>query len=244
MRLVDTPFRDRALVGILGGNLCTLVVAVVFDWGLVEALWPFWIQSVVIGWYARQRILKLEAFCTEGTTFNDRPLAPDEAGKRAAANFFALHFGLFHLFYLFFLVAFTMTASPEGYIDVRNEGTGEMMAVRVGTAGPLDWLAFLALGYAFRRAHGASHAEHVQADLAGRPNIGALTAIPYARVLPMHLSIIVGVWSGGGTAAIVIFIVLKTIADVAMHRFEHQQLQRQPASVLRKAPSNRANVRR
>ena len=45
---------------------------------------------------------------------------------------------------------------------------------------------------------------------------------PYLRILPMHLTIIVGGAIGSaGTGALLFFLVLKTIADVIMHRIEH-----------------------
>lgn len=224
MSTVTRP-NDRALVGILAGNALTLLAALVFGWGLVQLLWPFWIQSVVIGWYARQRILKLDRYCVEGVKFNDRPVEATADTRRRIANFFALHYGGFHFVYLMFLFAFTVTASPAGYIDVRNEDTGELMAVHVGNVTPIDWLVFAGLGWTFWRAHRASHEEHVAADLAGKPNVGTLMMLPYARVIPMHLTILLGIWLGGGGAAIVLFALLKAVADVAMHRFEHRELQ-------------------
>jgi hypothetical protein len=224
MSTVTRP-NDRALVGILAGNALTLLAALVFDWGLAQLLWPFWIQSLVIGWYARRRILRLGEFCVDGVKFNGRPVDASPDTQRRIANFFALHFGGFHAVYFFFLLAFTLTASSAGYIDVRNEDSGEMMAVHVGNVTLLDWLVFAGLGWTFWRAHRASHEEHVEADLSGRPNIGTLMMLPYARVIPMHLTIIFGIWLGGGGAAIVLFALLKAGADVGMHVVEHRLLQ-------------------
>jgi hypothetical protein len=224
MSTVARP-KDQALTGILVGNALTLISALVFGWGLVQLLWPFWIQSLVIGWYSRQRILKLADYCVEGVKFNERPIEATPETQRKVATFFAIHYGGFHLVYFFFLLAFTLTASSAGYIDVRNEGSGELMAVHVGRVSALDWLVFAGLGWTFWRAHRASHEEHVAADLAGKPNIGLLMVMPYLRVIPMHLTIILGVWLGGGGAAIVLFALLKAGADVGMHRFEHWKLQ-------------------
>ena len=46
--------RDRALRNILASNALTAAVALLFDWSLLAVLWPFWIQSVVIGVFARR----------------------------------------------------------------------------------------------------------------------------------------------------------------------------------------------
>jgi hypothetical protein len=224
---------DRAPIGILASNALTLLAALLFDWSLVELLWPFWIQSIVIGWYARQRILRLADFSVEGVEFNGRPVDETPETQRRIANFFALHFGFFHVVYLIFLLAFTLTASSAGYVDVRNENTNEMMTVHVGNVAPLEWLIFAGLGWTFWRAHRASHEEHVEADLAGKPNIGTLMALPYARVIPMHLTIIFGVWLGGGGLAIILFVLLKTAADVGMHLAEHRWLQARATDQVR-----------
>lgn len=223
MTTVSRP-NDRALIGIVGGNAATLLAALVFEWGLVQLLWPFWIQSMIIGWYARQRILKLDDYCVEGVQFNRRPMENGEGAKQRVANFFAMHFGMFHLVYLIFLLIFTATASSAGFVDVRNENSGEMMAVHMGRVTALDWVIFGVIGLMFWRVHRASHEEHVAADLAGKPNIGTLMMMPYARVIPMHLTIIFGVWLGGGALANILFMALKTGADVVMHRFEHRKL--------------------
>lgn len=224
MTTVSRP-HDRALVGILGGNAATLLAALVFEWGLVQLLWPFWIQSMIIGWYARQRIRKLDAFCVEGVQFNHRPMENGETAKHRVANFFTMHFGFFHLVYLVFLLIFTTTSSTAGFIDVKNENSGEIMAVHMGNVTAFDWLIFAIIGLMFWRVHRASHEEHVAADLAGKPNIGTLMMVPYARVIPMHLTIILGVWLGGGAMGNILFMALKTGADVVMHRYEHRKLQ-------------------
>ena len=215
---------DRALKGILLSNAVTLALAVWQQWTLLQLMWPFWMQSVIIGYYARQRMLKLRAFSTEGLTMNDRPVPPTPASQRQVANFFALHFGGFHLAYLVFLVIFSTTADAGGFVDVTNETSGEVSQVFVGHTHPLDVLAWLALAVSFLFSHRASHREHVAADLGGCPNLGTLMFMPYARVIPMHLTIIFGTQIGDG--AVWLFVLLKTGADVVMHKVEHHVLQR------------------
>ncbi len=79
---------DNAVYGIIGANVLTLIMAVWQHWSLLGLLWPFWIQSVIIGWYARQRILKLQQFSTEGLTMNDQAVAETAArGTRSRTSF-------------------------------------------------------------------------------------------------------------------------------------------------------------
>ncbi|MFC5579293.1 hypothetical protein ACFPOA_14865 [Lysobacter niabensis] len=45
-------------------------------------LWPYWCQSLVIGWFARKRILALAKFSTEGFRINDESAQPDPQTRR------------------------------------------------------------------------------------------------------------------------------------------------------------------
>ncbi len=215
---------DQALRGILLANAVTLALAIVQQWSVLQLMWPFWMQSVIIGWYSRARILKLREFSTDGLTINDRAVDPTPETQRRVANFFALHFGGFHAVYLGFLWMLSTTADPAGFIEVTSEGSGEVSRVLIGRVHPLDFLAYLVLAVGFWRSHRASHQEHVRADLGGRPNLGTLMFMPYARVIPMHLTLIAGIPLAGG--AVWLFVLLKTAADVVMHKVEHRVLGR------------------
>jgi hypothetical protein len=57
----------------------------------------------------------------------------------------------------------------------------------------------------------------------GKPNIGILMFFPYARVIPMHITIcLVGGYGEnyGGKFVLALFVFLKTMADVIMHIVE------------------------
>ena len=63
-------------------------------------------------------------------------------------------------------------------------------------------------------------------DLRGRPNLGTLMFTPYLRVLPMHLSILIGAALGGGTGLLVLFTVLKTVSDIGMDAVDRRMAER------------------
>ncbi len=216
--------QDRSLVAILAANIATIVAAAIGDWGLGQLLWPYWVQSVIIGYYARRRILLLQAFCTKDFKINNRAVEATPATKRTTANFFALHYGFFHVGYLFFLSGFAISADAAGYVPVTNESTGAVTMMHVGHTDGLDLLIYLLLGIGFWMSHRASHREHVQADIDRKPNIGTMMFLPYLRIFPMHLTIILGGAMGSGWA-LVYFAILKTLADIGMHSAEHHWLQ-------------------
>lgn len=187
---------------LLFANVATLVAALALHWPAGWLLWPYWIQSVVIGWYARKRMLSLYRFSTEGFTSNDQPVPENAQGKRSTANFFTLHYGFFHLCYLGFLFAeHPLSAGWDGIVLV-------------------------ACGVSFVLSQRQTYAAQHAADLRGRPNLGALMFLPYLRVLPMHLSIIVGAALGGGVGVMVLFTVLKTVSDVGMEYADRRMAER------------------
>ncbi len=183
---------------LLLANVATLASALALQWDPGWLLWPYWMQSVVIGWYARQRMLALRQFSTEGFTSNGKRVPEDEAGKRSTANFFALHYGFFHVGYLFFLW---------------QEHRPQLQ---------WDWLVLLGCGASFvlsqRRTYEAQHA----ADLRGRPNLGTLMFTPYLRVVPMHLAVIAGAGLDGAAGMLVGFTLLKTASDLALDAIDRR----------------------
>jgi hypothetical protein len=205
--------RDPSILGILASNVVTLGVAIWQHWPMVLLLWPYWLQSLVIGWYSRRRILALDTFSTEGFKINGKAVEPTEETKRFTANFFAIHYGFFHVGYMVFLLAISF---------VGNFG-------RPPDAG--DWGLIGLLGLSFFLSHRGSHRRNLAADNRSERNIGSLMFLPYARVFPMHIAIIVGCMLGGGPAALLLFTALKIVADVAMHVIEHRWLQSTPVSV-------------
>ena len=181
--------------GLLISNALTLVMALILEWPLALVIWPYWIQSIIIGWYARKRMLALKKFSTEGFTSNDQPVPENEKGKRSTASFFVLHYGFFHFAYLMFLLGTVKLDSP--------------------------WDAFwiVVCGFSYLFAQRKTCEQQIASDALGKPNLGKLMFLPYLRILPMHLTIIFGM-IGGSTFSILFFMTLKTIADVLLDRFD------------------------
>ena len=119
------------------------------------------------------------------------------------AGFFAVHYGLFHLVYLVFLAVFVLTGS-------------------YGVADPLG----IALGCTVFLLN------HLVSDLWYRPreevSASAIFMEPYARIVPMHLTIIFGAFvtmmvpgAAGTRLVLLLFLLLKTGADIAAHLKKH-----------------------
>lgn len=189
---------DRSVVVLLLTNLFTIILALYRQWDVGELMWIYWGQSVVIGYFNVHRILDLRRFSTRGFRINKRAVEPTRKTQRETAVFFAVHYGFFHFAYLVFLLSET------------------------GVGAGLPWTGIAACIFAFYLNHRFSYRYNRERERGRVPNIGSIMFFPYVRILPMHLMI--AAWSqfaGNTTVTLVIFLLLKTAADVAMHVIEH-----------------------
>ena len=92
---------------------------------------------------------------------------------------------------------------------------------------------------AFLAHHAFSFRRNVERDTAGKPNIGTLMFFPYARIIPMHVTIIFGsLFSKESTALLIFFLSLKTMTDMAMHAVERRVLSAPARPSQDKTPKN------
>jgi hypothetical protein len=183
---------------LVGANLLALVVAFSQGWLLAELMLIYWAQSVIIGASYVMRIASLEKFSTKNFRINNRPVEPTGKTKRQTAVFFVVHYGMFHFVYL----AFIMQAVPFNLL--------------------FDFGFVICTG-AFAFNHAYSYRYHRELDRQGTPNIGTLMFTPYVRIVPMHLTILLGSFIAG-SGGLVLFGVLKTVADAVMHVIEHRRI--------------------
>lgn len=73
----------------------------------------------------------------------------------------------------------------------------------------------------FLTNHSFSFYKNLKKDTEKKQNIGRVMLFPYARILPMHIIIVMGLLINPTTNSILLFLILKTIADLIMHQKEH-----------------------
>jgi hypothetical protein len=190
--------RDLSTWSLLIANAITIGFATIEGWDLGPLLWIYWCQSVIIGIFNFIRILTLNQFSTENFKVNERQPAPTRATLRSTAFFFLVHYGIFHVCYLLFLMS------------------------DLGRRPPQLWPAVLCVGTFFAN-HLLSFFHNFRRDRARVPNLGTVMFFPYARILPMHLTIIFGAFAAYQTGAVILFLALKTVADLIMHSIEHRE---------------------
>ncbi len=186
---------DSSTISLLLSNFLVITLAIVQGWEVTTVLWVYWMQSVIIGFFNFLRILSLKKFSTENFTINNQPTSPTSNTKLFTAFFFAFHYGFFHFIYAIFLFNFFRSSQP------------------------LDFGYLFLGGLIFFLNHFFSYRHNKIIDGQKTRNIGQLMFSPYARIIPMHLIIIFGAFLGQST--LIVFLLLKTLADLLMHTIKH-----------------------
>ncbi len=185
-------FSPSAL-SLLAVNLGVIVFAVRDEWSLATILASYLVQSVIIGLFQAKKILDLKVFSTEGFKMGGHAVEPTRATQWKVVLFFLVHYGIFHAAYAGFIL---------------SEGTPY-------------WPDVMLSGTAFFANHLFSYFMNRNRTGKQIPNIGSMMFFPYIRIIPMHVFIVFGFIFAGTHFALVSFLILKTLADEAMHAVEH-----------------------
>ena len=182
-------------VVLLLSNSITIGVAVLNQWAIEDVVWVFWFQSVIIGIFQALKMIQLQHFRTDGLTLNGQSVDPTEKTKRSVVLFFLCHYGAFHGGYCLFL-----------WMQFQH----------------IPWASISGLIAVFFVNHLFSYISNKRNDYKQyAPNIGHMMFFPYIRIIPMHLSFFF-VSASGGVGSLMVFLLLKTGADVLMHIVEHR----------------------
>lgn len=193
MDLIQSMQKDSSALVLILSNLITIILAVIFSWSIMIILWSYWLQSVIIGFFNFFKILSLKNYSAERV-------------KLGAAVFFAFHYGFFHLAYALFLAGFSFFSQSISFGD----------------------LTFVLLsGIIFFFNHLFSFLYFKNKSNKKNQNIGSVMMFPYLRIIPMHFIIVFGgiflVTGIGSVFVLILFLLLKTAADLAMHLIEHKE---------------------
>ena len=118
-----------------------------------------------------------------------------------------MHYGIFHLIYFGFLAGYTFFgfwAAPS-----LNEALASVFLV-------LTSVALFFINHLYSYLHNREQERKL------KRNIGSMMFLPYARIIPMQLSLVLAIILVD-QVALIVFLTLKTIADVIMHVAEHAQ---------------------
>lgn len=197
---------------LLIANLLTIVFFITGDSSIIQVLWIYWLQSVIIGVLNVARILSPEYEISSSAGSTNSRLAYYLV-RYIFAGFFIIHYGLFNLAHAFFVYFFS-----RGDTLFNNGSTSFSATDRAVNI----WVVIIA-GLAFALHHILSYEEEKQ-RYHKEPrfvSMGRLMFAPYLRVAVMHITIIIGPIVALGLDArwiFVPFMILKTMVDLALHK--------------------------
>ncbi len=152
----------------------------------------------------------MQNYTAKSWDVNSKPIKGFSAIKIGMAGFFAVHYGMFHLVYLIFILTFAVIPFASG------------------SAAGIDFLSVLITGAIFFANHLFSFLYNYKREINYSNTVTGLSKTmfaPYAGIVPMHLTIIFGfgfvMIFPHSIFPVLLFMVLKTGADLAMHKNKH-----------------------
>jgi hypothetical protein len=190
-------WRDASTILLIVSNLVTIALAIHQQWEIATILLIYWGQAASIGFFNVLRINAMRSPSFEMISINGKPANSLPFAKHILISFFVGHFGLFMLMYFAFLFIFFDA-------NLLNALPGMLI---------------------FFVNHGFSYWFNKERDAADVINGTRLFLFPYLRIMPMH-TIVSGsaLFAHLGIVSVILFLLLKTVADVIMHIVEHTYL--------------------
>ncbi|MHC4088416.1 MAG: DUF6498-containing protein [Planctomycetota bacterium] len=188
-------YSDLSFWALFASNLIVIAWALKEGWSLAIIMWIYWSQSVFIGVFWFFKILNLKDFSTEGVQIGGQSVKPTKVAKKDTAVFFLLHYGFFHIVYSILLA-------------------GKFKSVPIFQILLPAGIFFLYQCFSFFY--------NKKWEAKGKPNIGTMFFFPYARIIPMHLTMCIALSDWGQRQALALFLSLKLLADIIMHMVEHR----------------------
>lgn len=182
-------------------NLIIIIFATVQHWNFLTLMWIYWTQSVIIGLVNFVRMLLLKDFSTKGMIFGGKPVEKTTSSKIAMAFFFLFHYGGFQAMYVFFIF-------DAHDVFGKQFDPPELLPILIGAG-------FFLINHVY------SFIRHFY-ELSRKQKLGDVMGIPYIRIVPMHIVII---FMAIVPSPLIIFLLLRTVADVTMHAVEHHNPQ-------------------
>ncbi len=214
--LVRNPAKSyrRSVSVLILANAIPLIGVFAWGWSTFEIVALYWLENLILGC---GKILTMLS-CRPGTGAD----ASSSPGIHTAAKFFIIPFFTVHYFgfcAVHGVFVFAFLGSENGGSDPSSLSPFSIFETFAG------WPMFLAIGGLF-----ASHLFSFVTNYLGKGEFRRLTTdqlmfSPYGRVVVLHIAILFGGFAimslGSPIALLVLFVILKTALDLAMHIRSH-----------------------
>lgn len=204
--LGNAVFKSYSVWLLLISNILIALFAIIENQNVLNILWVYWFQSVIIGVFNFFKIISLKNFTVDGLKMNNKLLAKSSSAKYGVAIFFLFHYGFFHFVYATFLFTFFSL----GDISSNKIDTNFILITSL-----IFFVNYLVeYVFSFKKEQSESH------------SLPKLMMSPYKRIIPMHLTIILSGFvlafgsiglSNPNISIIIIFMALKTFIDMLTH---------------------------
>ncbi|HLD59388.1 MAG TPA: DUF6498-containing protein [Candidatus Bilamarchaeaceae archaeon] len=218
--------QDNSSKVLVLANLTSILLAVIFSYSFISIMWAYWFESIILGFFAVLSLLSKAYFSKEKNTIPTGLVI-------FMVVFFIIHYGIFHFVYAGFLTFFGIMFSNNGIRSFFSGASSDGFNFNFGANSyeivPIVVLLFLSHAYSFYKNMIVNR--EIEKENNFFSNMGLIVK-PYARIIPMHLTIII---SGFvfvlfyffvnnailNIILIAIFMSVKTITDLGAHEIKH-----------------------
>jgi uncharacterized protein DUF6498 len=226
-RATSSPVAIALLVAV---NLIPLVGAIFWGWNVFTLLILYWLENGIVGVF---NVLKMALAQGSLDTRGGQPEIVTSVSRLTLIPFFIVHYGIFWVVHGVFVLSLPTfidlgqalpTVSPTPFPGLADGGV-------VGPRWDLVFWGAIALAI----SHGASFVlNYIGRGEYRTARIGMLMFAPYARLVALHLTIILGgilsIALGSPVGSMIVLVAIKIAIDLALHIREHRKADAAQAS--------------
>ena len=194
VRKIKPFYSDFSLWALMACNLIVIVWALLEGWSLAILMFIYWTQSVFIGIFWFLKILTLKEWPTDEWTINGRTVDLNKGSKIEIKIWFPLHYGFFQF----------------GHFFILREAFKSVPIFQILLSAGI-FLIYQCFSFFYNKKWEAKRKP--KSD-------GIMMLFPYARIVPMHVMLCIGLSEWGQKQALALFLFLKLLADMIMHMIE------------------------
>jgi len=202
MNLVENKntYFDNSTIILIISNIIVIILAIIEKWNIIDLLLIYWAQSMIIGFFHFLRMINHQNYVVDNKKSNLK------APKILYSIFFLFHYGWLNLFYLFYIL-FDYIINPFLF--------NKSVSIEI------NWIAILIGIFIFLINHLISYIVNYKKDILIKRSYKEMMFLPYIRIVPMDIILFIGAILSTENK-IIVFLVLKLIADIVTHKIEHK----------------------